>query len=335
MIALSTGQPTGPSRGRPVPPPVVDPEIDGVFHLPPSRDTRREMVAISTLLAALLLHLFFGVLLVAEWREPPAPVARPLTVTLVPELPKPPPPPVPKPEPPKPKPKPEPKQPQPKPVAEKPPPPPPPPEPAKPRESGADDKTEAAKSDKPKTELPKELPVQPKAEEIPPPPEPLPPPPEPKPTPPRAKAKEAAPGKGIVVPVEPLPLALQPRRPAAPPIRNLVLRLPSPGGGTGERDLAGDAYLNRLKNLLERNRLYPPADAFAAAQTRQAVYGVVIAPSGTIVTIKLIGTTGVTLLDEAAREMITNSSPFPPVPPDYPQIRTYLTVLIPIYPRTR
>ncbi|HEY5210969.1 MAG TPA: TonB family protein, partial [Stellaceae bacterium] len=243
------------------------------------------------------------------------------------------------PEPPKPKPKPEPPKPQPAPpkpppAAEKPPPPPPPPPPApmKPRESGPDEKTEAAKSDQPKTELPKELPVQPKAEVIPPPPEPLPPPPEPKPAPPRTPRKSAL-GRGVIVPVEPLPEALRPQRPSAPAIRNLVLRLPSPGSGSGTRDLAGDAYLNRLKNLLERNRLYPPAEAFADATSRQAVYGVVIAPAGTIVNIKLLSTTGSDKLDEAAREMITNSSPFPPVPPDYPQIRTYLTVVIPIYPR--
>jgi outer membrane biosynthesis protein TonB len=300
-----------------VPPPVVDPDIDGVFHLPPSRDAKRQAVPIGTILAALLLHLFLLALLLAEWRTAALPPARALQVELVPELPKP------KTAPPKPKPRPEP--PKPKPVAQA-----TQPVETKPRESGSDAKTEAAKHDKPNPAPPPPLPVQPKAAEVPPPPTPLPQPPEPKPTSPRVKA--AAIGKGVPVPREELPPALRPERPVAPPMRNLVLRLPSPGSGNAERDFVGDPYLNRLMQLLQRNRIYPLADQFAGALSRYAIYGVVIEPSGAIVNIKLIQPTGVSMLDEAGREMITNSSPFPHLPADYPQIRTYLTVVIPIYP---
>jgi protein TonB len=306
--------------GAPVPPPVVDPEIDGVFRLPPSRDAKRQAVPLGTILAALLLHLLLLAVLLAEWRTVALPPVRPLEVRLVQEAPKPPPSPPPKSAKPKAAP--------PKPVAEA-------TKPAepKPRESGPDEKTEAAKHDKPNPAPPPPLPVQPKAEAIPPPPTPLPQPPEPKPTPPRVKATEAAIGKGVPVPLEELPPALRPQRPAAPAIRNLTLRLPSRGSGNAERDFAGDAYLNQLLRLLERNRVYPPTDDFAGALSRFAVYGVVIEPSGAVVNITLIQPTGVSVLDEAAREMISNSSPFPRLPPDYPQIRTYLTVVIPIYPR--
>jgi TonB family protein len=246
-----------------------------------------------------------------------------------PEPPKPEPPKPPEPE--KPKPPPEPAKPKPKPAEQKPPPPPQQPE-MKPRESGPDEKTEAAKSDRPKSELPKALPVAPEA----PPPADKPPeepePPAPKPTPPKAKAKESARGHGVMVPLAMLPPALQPQRPAAPPIRNLVLRLPGPGGGTGDRDRTGDAYLNRLKERLERNRIYPPAQDFAGASSRGAILSVVIEPSGAIVTVTLLSSTGSSKLDETAREMITNSEPFPHLPPDYPQIRTVLTVFLPVYP---
>ena len=66
---------------------------------------------------------------------------------------------------------------------------------------------------------------------------------------------------------------------------------------------------------------------------RSTAYSVLIEPSGQIVNITPLMATGVPLIDEAAREMITNSEPFPHVPPDYPQIRTLITIMIPMYPR--
>jgi TonB family protein len=331
------------SADEQVPAPVVDLAIDGVLRLPPSRDARRDSVALATILAALLLHATVVALFLANWQGMSSPpLLRPLQVTLVREPPKPPPPTPPKkPEPPKPQakaepPKPKAEAPKPKPEPEKPKPveakkPPPPPPVMKPRESGPDDKTEAAKSDKPKSELPKALPIQPEAPPVAkPPPEPE--PPAPKPTPPKVKVKENAAGHTVMVPLAMLPPALQLQRPAAPPIRNLVLRLPGPGGGTGERDRSGDAYLNRLRDRLERNRIYPSAEYFEGAGSRNTVFSVVIEPSGAIVTVTLLASTGVSKLDEAAREIITNSEPFPRLPPDYPQMRTVITVFLPIFP---
>ncbi len=202
----------------------------------------------------------------------------------------------------------------------------------KPRESGADQKTEAAKSEKPKEALPKPMPIQPKAEELPPPPEPMPLPPEPKPTPPRARTKEAALGKGKAAPLEALPPALQPQRQTRQPVRNLVLRLPGPGGGTGDRDYAGDAYLNRLKELA---RTQPRLSAGRSVHRHREIDGGVRRADrtgGQLVTITLLATTGVPKLDEGAREMITNSEPFPHLPSDYPQMRTVITVFLPMFP---
>ncbi|HXE16727.1 MAG TPA: TonB C-terminal domain-containing protein [Stellaceae bacterium] len=320
-----------------LPPPVVDRDIDGVFHLPPSADARRETIAVTTFIAALLLHLLVLAALLYEWRAVARPAARPIQVTLLREAPKPPPPPQveKKPEPPKPKAE-QPKPPPPPKAEEKPKPPPEPPKPVemKPRESGADDKTEAAKTaEPPKEALPKELPVQPKAEEVKPPPEPQVAVPEPKPTPPRARIKENAAGRGVMVPL-PMPLpAPDEHRPTAPPIRNLVVRLPGPGGGRAEHDSAGDAYLNNLRDLLERNRIYPPAEAFAGVGRLMTAYSVLIEPSGRIVNITRYEETGVPAIDEASRQMIENLDPFPHLPADYPQIRTLITFFVPMFPR--
>ena len=324
-----------------LPSPVVDLSIDGVFHLPPSKDARRETIAVTTFIAALLLHLLVLAVLLYEWRAVSRPSARPLQVTLIREAPKPQPPVEKKPEPPKPEP-PKPKAEQPKPpppppkAEEKPKPPPEPPKPVemKPRESGADQKTEAAKSDQPpKAALPKEMPVQPKAEEVKPPPEPVIAVPEPKPTPPRAKIKENAAGRGMMLPLPtPLPSPEQ-RRQTAPPIRNLVIRLPGPGGGSAEHDSVGDAYLNRLRDLLERNRVYPPAAAFAGVDRRVTAYSVLIEPSGRIVNVTPLVATEVPVIDEAARQTIESIEPFPHLPPDYPQIRTLITIYLPMFPR--
>jgi protein TonB len=163
----------------------------------------------------------------------------------------------------------------------------------KPRESGADDKTEAKKTAKPEPALPQ-------------------------PGSPRESEAKPVPG------VEP--------RPAPPAEKFLAISLP-PQGGNADRNLAGDAYLNRMMQMIERNRVYPPAADFAGPGNRLVIFSVVLEPSGAMNAITLLSTSGTPRLDEAARLMITSSAPFPPLPPDYPQIRTRIVVEIPVYPR--
>jgi protein TonB len=162
-----------------------------------------------------------------------------------------------------------------------------------PRESGTDDKTEAKKTAKPEPALP------------------------------NSGSPQASQAK-------PVPAA-EPR-PAAPAEKDLTIRLP-PKGGTGEHDLAGDAYLNRMMQMIERNRVYPPAAEFAGPGGKLVIYSVVLEPSGSMNAITLLSSSGATRLDEAARLMITSSAPFPPLPADYPQLRTRIVVEIPVYPR--
>jgi TonB family protein len=324
---------TVPPADEVVPAPAIDPSLHGAFHALESEDARRRQVTVGTIIAALAIHLVLVALLLVNWYPSTAPPIRPIKVTLLRQLPKPLPRPKPKPQPKleQPKPHPQPVKPPPKPAEAKPKPP-PRPVTMSPRESGPDLRTEAMKNGQPKTALPRALPVAPKAEPVPPPKELLPQPPAPKPIPPKAVAKEAGRGKVVAVPFDRLPPALAPQRAARPPIRNLVLRLPSQGGGTGTRDLAGDPYLNRLMAILERNRVYPPAEDFVGALARQAIFTMLVNPSGNVTNVALLASTGVERLDEAAREMITDSIPFPRLPPDYPPIPVPITIFIPIFP---
>ncbi|MGH7013767.1 MAG: TonB family protein [Stellaceae bacterium] len=168
-----------------------------------------------------------------------------------------------------------------------------PPAPPRARESGPDQTTEAKKTAKPEPAAP-----------------------------PRARAAPA--------PDSTRTAAATPK-PAAPQgLRVLELRLPM--RGDAERNQAGDPYLNDLMRRIERNRVYPPASAFNGAAERTVVYSVGVDPAGTVSTITLLASSGESLIDEAARQMIAVSTPFPHLPADLPQIRTSVVIYIPVYP---
>jgi protein TonB len=161
--------------------------------------------------------------------------------------------------------------------------------------SGADDKTEALKDpDKPVPALP--------------------------------RAAQAKPDEGKPSPTGTKPLVNEPVAP-----KQLVIRLPA-RGGAGAHDLAGDPYLNRILQTLEQNRIYPPASEFYGAPERLVIYNVVIEPAGRISTMFLVSSSGSTRIDEAARQMITDSAPFPPLPSDFPQTRTAITMALALRP---
>jgi periplasmic protein TonB len=162
----------------------------------------------------------------------------------------------------------------------------------RPRESGQDQTTEAKKTDKP---------------------EPAPPP--------RAQVHPAREARHAAVATP---------KPAAEGLRVLQLRLPQ--RGSTDRNLAGDPYLNDLMHRIEGNRVYPPASAFYGATERTVVYSVGVDPGGTVSTITLLASSGQSLIDEAARQMIAASTPFPRLPADLPQIRTSIVIFIPVYP---
>jgi len=111
-----------------------------------------------------------------------------------------------------------------------------------------------------------------------------------------------------------------------------VLELHLPVHGDAERNRAGDPYLNAIMQRIESNRIYPPASAFYGSPQRTVVYSVGVNPAGTVSTITLLASSGQSLVDEAARQMIAASAPFPHLPADLPQVRTSIVIFIPIYP---
>lgn len=111
-----------------------------------------------------------------------------------------------------------------------------------------------------------------------------------------------------------------------------VLELHLPVRGDAERNRAGDPYLNAIMQRIESNRIYPPASAFYGAPQRTVVYSVGVNPAGTVSTITLLASSGQSLVDEAARQMIATSAPFPHLPADLPQVRTSIVIFIPVYP---
>ena len=314
-------------------------------------------LGLGALACAVLLHAGLIALVLVDWsghaQAPPQPI--PVTlVTLPPPAPTPPPPPPP---PPKPV------------MAPQPPPPPPPPAEVAPRESGEGEKTAAVKTDKDTAALPETKPetapepkpaatpeakpeavpeqtaeTRPEAKPEPAPeptpdtrpdPRPEPPaPPEKPPKPARATAKEPAAAKlETRAPAERL-AAIAPEQPNRTIDSDLfhAIRLPSAKGGKDDHDLSGDAYLNALRDLIDRHRIYPPASAFPDGGERMVVYNILVDPNGSLAGINLVQPSGSPIVDEAAGRMIRNSAPFAPLPPDYPRIRALIAILMPIYP---
>jgi periplasmic protein TonB len=268
----------------------------------------RERVAYWAVGAALLLHVVIAIVCLIDWAallnmalsEPQPPEAIPVSLVYAPPPPPPPPPQA---------------QPQPQPQAQP---------PITPRMSGSDDKTEAKLEDNPEPALP-----QPKS----PPPQPAQQQKKPAPTKPGNKEPANVTSQSTAErEAEPEPETRQAQ--PAPQLFHSI-RLPSQRGGTGERDTAGDAYLNHMKDIVERHRIYPPASAFLDGREKVVVLSVLVDPSGELVQITTLASSGSTIADEAAGNMIRSSAPFPPIPTTYPHIRTLITVEMPIYPNPR
>ena len=257
-----------------------------------------------TILAAVLAHAVLLALLVVDWRWRPEPKPEPKPIPVQLMLP-------PKPEPvPTPAPR------------------PPPPAPAAPmkRESGPAQETTApppAEIEAPKPAAPP--PAAPTVEEKPPgePPPALAPPEPPAPI----GAAKPKPKKNRVAAVTPkeAPVAMAPH----------VVELSPPGRAPADFAKSGDRYLNLLRDRIERNRTYPPVELFGVVPSAIAVYQVVVDRNGNLMGVKIVQTTGVTKFDELAGLMIRDAAPFPPLPPDYPEVRALLTIAIPIYPARR
>lgn len=257
---------------------------------------RRQRLPWLAMLAAALLHILVLLWLIIDWSHlpmpPPQPEPIPVTVVFAPP---------------------------------KPAPPPKPPAPLSYRESGPDQRTTApppAEAIAPEPASPP--PAQPIPEPPTPAPEAMPLPPAEKPAPPRESAKPK-PHKETARLEPPKKEAPTPRAPRLAPPQRLDL-------APGERAERGDPYLNRLYALLEQHRVYPRVmGQFGLPVEGTAIYEVLLARSGAILAMKLARSSGAPGIDRAAEGMIRSSTPFPPLPPDYPD-EILITISIPLFP---
>jgi periplasmic protein TonB len=154
--------------------------------------------------------------------------------------------------------------------------------------------------------------------------------PEPKPAPDLALAPASTKRVTPIAPLRHKPVVKEAKRAIAPEPRKHV----SINRAPGEKWLDGDHYLNRVQAMIEQHRFYP-ANAIGSLGLHLqgvAVYAFMLSPAGTITAIRLEHTSGSQVLDDAARAMIERAAPFPPLPRDFPQSGTVLTVEIPVFP---
>lgn len=279
-------------------------------------EARPEWPALTALIAALLLHaaLLAWFLLGPEIGATPSPPV--MQVSLVEEPPPPPPPaPAPKPQPPTPPPS------------------------LAPRESGADQKTTApapAQAVAPAPEAP------PPAPPVTAPPEPAPPPPPapvkealapPQPPEPTLQADIPPPPEPPEKPKPPLPShSAEPRRTALAE-RAPKIAPPDVERQFGETVETGDPYLNALWSRIEHNRpATTPIGSSGLHLEGISVYELVIERSGRIRQMGLERSSGSAQLDDMAKRMIVEAEPFPPLPPDYPDVAP-LKVTIRLFPQ--
>ncbi|MEP0069694.1 TonB family protein [Pyruvatibacter sp.] len=147
---------------------------------------------------------------------------------------------------------------------------------------------------------------------------------------PRAEPKpepESAPvSKAEDVPKAPAPSAPDPSPTPADAASSSPTQAPAPqrssgaGSGTGQSDASSSAvakasYARLLLTRLQRAIVYP------RRARRRDIQGVVrvevvLAASGALKTVKLVGTSGSDILDDAALELVRRVAPFPAVPRD-------------------
>ena len=163
------------------------------------------------------------------------------------------------------------------------------------RESGKDEQTTAAPSAEPPSPEPAAPPASSPSTD--------------QPTPSRADSKSEK-----SAPPAPRKEAAVARAPK-PQIRHFIEIEP------GDRDLRGDPYLNRLRDLIERHWIVPKAASkFGLPLEGVAIYSIIIDPRGNLTSVTLRRSSGASVLDEAGERMLREAAPFPPPPPDFPGI---------------
>jgi periplasmic protein TonB len=87
----------------------------------------------------------------------------------------------------------------------------------------------------------------------------------------------------------------------------------------GDKNEAGDPYLNRIMAAIEAHRIYPTITGHLGLLVEgTTVYAVLLDRSGNILDMRLARSSGTAGIDSAAESMIRRSGPFPPIPAGYP-----------------
>lgn len=129
--------------------------------------------------------------------------------------------------------------------------------------------------------------------------------------------------KPMVARPEPHKAAREARAPQPAPPRPANIEL-------GDKAESGDPYLNQIQAMIHRVMYYPPQ---AGPLGLEGVVSceIVVGRTGEILASKVVKSSGVSILDDAAIAILRRASPFPPLPRGYPDTVIIMSV-IPMYP---
>lgn len=129
--------------------------------------------------------------------------------------------------------------------------------------------------------------------------------------------------KAMVARPEPERTAREARAPQPAPPRPPNIEL-------GDKAESGDPYLNQIQAMIHRVMYYPPQAAplgLGGVVSCEFIVG----RTGEILASKVVKSSGVSILDDAAIAIVRGAGPFPPLPKDYPDTVIIMSV-IPMYP---
>lgn len=106
-----------------------------------------------------------------------------------------------------------------------------------------------------------------------------------------------------------------------------------PGIEFGDKAESGDPYLNEVQRMIDRETYYPPqASPLGIQGTVQ--FQIAVGRMGELLSITIVQSSGASILDDAAIQILRHASPFPPLPSDYPS-PAILKGGLPFYPTGR
>lgn len=129
-----------------------------------------------------------------------------------------------------------------------------------------------------------------------------------------------------VTPPKPHQSAREPQAPQPAPPR-------PPGIEEGDKAQRGDPYLNAVKAMIARQMYYPP-QAGLLGLAGSVHYDITVGRMGQILSVTIVKSSGASILDDAAIQILRRAGPFPPLPDSWPS-PTHLSGNIPMYPAGR